>query len=43
VKNAHQVLKTLGATVHYHEFHGDHDLKYWRVELSQALRWLLTL
>lgn len=41
VKNAHQVLKTLGATVHYHEFHGDHDLKYWRAELDQALLWLL--
>ena len=41
VKNAQQALKTLGATVHYHEFHGDHDLKYWRAELGQALLWLL--
>jgi len=42
VKNAREVLKSLGATVHYHEFHGDHDLKYWRAELEQALRWLLS-
>jgi enterochelin esterase-like enzyme len=41
VKNAHRVLKTLGATVHYHEYHGGHDLKYWRAELDQALLWLL--
>ena len=43
VKNAREVLKSLGATVHYHEFHGDHDLKYWRAELEQALRWLLAV
>jgi enterochelin esterase family protein len=42
VKNAHAVLKTLGATVHYHEYHGGHDLKYWREELGEALAWLLT-
>ena len=42
VKNAHQALKTLGVTLHYHEFHGDHDLKHWRDELAQALPWLLT-
>jgi len=42
VKNAHHVLKTLGATVHYHEYHGGHDLKYWREELEEALLWLLT-
>ena len=42
VKNAHRVLETLGATVHYHEYHGGHDLKYWRMELDQALPWLLT-
>ena len=42
VKNAHRILKTLGATVHYHEYHGGHDLKYWREELGQALLWLLT-
>jgi enterochelin esterase-like enzyme len=41
VKNASAVLKTLGATVHYHEYHGGHDLKYWREELDQALPWLL--
>jgi enterochelin esterase-like enzyme len=41
VKNAHRVLKTLGATVHYHEYHGGHDLKYWREELDEALPWLL--
>lgn len=41
VKNAHRVLKTLGATVHYHEYHGGHDLKYWREELGDALSWLL--
>jgi enterochelin esterase-like enzyme len=41
VKNACRVLKTLGATVHYHEYHGGHDLKYWRAELDQALHWLL--
>ena len=41
VKNAHRVLKTLGATVHYHEYHGGHDLKYWREELEEALSWLL--
>jgi enterochelin esterase family protein len=41
VKNAHEALKSLGATVHYHEYHGGHDLKYWREELPEALRWLL--
>jgi len=41
VKNAHRALKTLGATMHYHEYHGGHDLKYWRAELDQALHWLL--
>jgi len=41
VKNAHHVLKKLGAIVHYHEYHGGHDLKYWRAELDQALPWLL--
>lgn len=40
VKNAHRALKTIGATIRYHEFHGDHDLKYWRAELDQALPWL---
>jgi enterochelin esterase-like enzyme len=40
VKNAHRALKALGATVHYHEYHGGHDLKYWREELDQALPWL---
>ena len=42
VKNAHRVLKTLGATVHFHEYHGGHDIKYWRQELNEALLWLLT-
>jgi enterochelin esterase family protein len=41
VKHAHRVLGTLGATVHYHEYHGGHDLKYWRQELDEALPWLL--
>lgn len=41
VKNALGVLKTLGATVHYHEYHGGHDLKFWRAELAEALSWLL--
>jgi enterochelin esterase family protein len=41
VKNARRVLETLGATVHYHEYHGGHDLKYWRAELNEALAWLL--
>ncbi len=41
VKNAHRALETLGATVHYHEYHGGHDLKFWRVELDDALPWLL--
>lgn len=41
VKNALRALKTLGATVHYHEFHGGHDLKFWREELGEALSWLL--
>jgi enterochelin esterase family protein len=41
VKNAHRVLKAIGATVHYHEYHGGHDLKHWRAELDQALNWLL--
>jgi enterochelin esterase family protein len=41
VKNAREVLKSIGATVHYHEYHGGHDLKYWRAELEQALAWLL--
>ena len=42
VKNAHQVLNSLGATVHYNEYEGGHDLKYWRAELEQSLNWLLT-
>jgi len=42
VNNARQVLKSLGATVHYHEYHGGHDLKYWRAELEQALLWLFS-
>jgi enterochelin esterase-like enzyme len=42
VKNVHQVLKSLGATVYYHEYHGGHDLKYWRAELDHALLWLLS-
>jgi enterochelin esterase family protein len=42
VKNAHQVLKSLGAIVHYNEYHGGHDPKYWRAEFSQALHWLLS-
>jgi enterochelin esterase family protein len=42
VKNAHQVLSSLGATVHYHEYDGGHDLKYWRAELEQSLNWLFT-
>ena len=41
VKNAQRALKTLGATVHYHEYHGGHDLKYWREELGEALSRLL--
>jgi predicted alpha/beta superfamily hydrolase len=41
VKNACRVLKSLGAIVHYHEYHGGHDLKYWREELAEALLWLL--
>ncbi len=40
VNNAHEALKTIGATVHYHEYHGGHDLKFWRAELSEALLWL---
>jgi enterochelin esterase-like enzyme len=42
VKNAHQVLNSLGATVLYNEYDGGHDLKYWRAELEQSLNWLLT-
>ena len=42
VKNVCQVLKSLHATVHYDEYHGGHDLKYWRAELGQALLWLLS-
>jgi predicted alpha/beta superfamily hydrolase len=41
VKNAHRALSNLGATVHYHEYHGGHDLKYWREELGRAISWLL--
>ena len=41
VKNAHRALKTIGANVHYHEYHGRHDLKYWCEELGDALHWLL--
>ena len=41
VKNARRILKALGGTVHYHEYHGGHDMKYWRAELDQALHWLL--
>ncbi len=42
VKNAHQVLKSLGASVRYNAYHGGHDLKYWRAELNEALHWLLS-
>jgi enterochelin esterase-like enzyme len=42
VKNAHAALQALGATIHYHEYHGGHDLKYWREELEEALAWLLS-
>jgi enterochelin esterase-like enzyme len=42
VKNVHQVLNSLGATVHYNEYDGGHDLKYWRAEVEQSLNWLLT-
>lgn len=42
VKNICQVLTSLGATIHYHEYHGGHDLKCWRAELDQALPWLLS-
>ncbi len=42
VKNARLVLKSLGATVYYHEYHGGHDLKYWRAEFGQAFHWLLS-
>ncbi|HTB85601.1 MAG TPA: alpha/beta hydrolase-fold protein [Candidatus Sulfotelmatobacter sp.] len=41
VNHALHVLKSLGGTVHYHEYHGGHDMKYWRKELDQALHWLL--
>lgn len=42
VKNVCKILKSLGATIHYHEYHGGHDLKYWRAELGRALGWLLS-
>ncbi len=42
VKNACEVLKSIAAPVHYNEYHGGHDLKYWRAELNQALHWLLS-
>lgn len=41
VNNLAKALKSVGAKVHYHEFHGGHDLKYWRAELDQALPWLV--
>ena len=41
VNNAVNVLKSLGGTVHYHEYHGGHDMEHWREELDQALHWLL--
>jgi enterochelin esterase-like enzyme len=41
VKHARDVLKSLGATVHYHEYHGGHSMPCWRDELDQALLWLL--
>ena len=41
VNHALHVLKSLGGTVHYHEYHGGHDMKFWREELDQALHWLL--
>jgi enterochelin esterase-like enzyme len=40
VKHARDVLKSLGATVHYHEYHGGHSMPCWREELDQALLWL---
>jgi enterochelin esterase family protein len=42
VNNACRVLKSLGATVHYHEYHGGHSMPFWREELNHALTWLLT-
>ena len=42
VKNTCPVLKSMGATVYYNEYHGGHDLKYWRAELDQALPWLIS-
>ena len=41
VKNACRVLKSLGATAHYHEYHGGHSMLCWRDELNHALTWLL--
>ena len=41
VNNACRVLKSLGATVQYHEYHGGHSMPCWRDELEQALTWLL--
>jgi len=42
VNNACRVLKYLGATVHYHEYHGGHSMPCWRDELNHALAWLLS-
>jgi enterochelin esterase family protein len=42
VKNACRFLKSLGATVNYHEYHGGHSMPCWRDELNSALTWLLT-
>jgi hypothetical protein len=41
VKNACRVLKSLGATAHYHEYQGGHSMPCWRDELNHALTWLL--
>lgn len=40
VEKAAQILKEIGGTVHYHQYHGGHSLPCWRNELSDALLWL---
>lgn len=42
VEKAAHVLREVGGTVCYNQYHGGHSLQRWRDELRLALPWLLT-
>ena len=42
VEKAAQIIKEIGGTIHYHQYHGGHSLHCWHDELSDALLWLVT-